>query len=365
MDSRNETANQPGFVARAKDELGAMKRDKRVATLIKAIAEETALGKATKALRQGYRALIEIENEQRQNRLEDFILGMAQEFPELPEIPPEDFLAVVRKLLQDDEDEKVWLYVHLCVTLARSTLDRDTRLYYLRMTSELTVSQIHFARELYLRNSIPLKGYRSNEAAQSELTSAENGMTLRVLSTLSNWGLLRAINGLDGAVSYALTPDMKQLMELLFSPQDLTAEEIGKEEKDTPDVIIIEYLKSVKDLFVTHLRKTLEKSGLSVEVVERNSNFREMKQAKYYITNNHHENQPPSGPVKHSVAMYVLRHPDNPTAPVKDPDKKFMVSKDSFWGTGSGTYGGADLLIKELDIMAAFIVDSLQPKTTD
>lgn len=365
MDSRNETANQSGFVARAKDELGAMMRDKRVATLIKLIAEETALGKATKALRQGYRALIEIENEQRQNRLEDFILGMAQEFPELPEIPPEDFLAVVRKLLQDDEDEKVWLYVHLCVTLAKSTLDRDTRLYYLRMTSELTVSQIHFARELYLRNSIPLKGYRSTEAAQSELTSAENGMTLRVLSTLSNWGLLRAINGLDGAVSYALTPDMKQLMELLFSTQNLTAEEIGKEEKDTPDVIIINYIKSVKDLFLTHLRQTLEKSGLSVEVVERNSNFREMKSARCYITNNIYTDHSSPGSVKRYVSMYALRHPDNPTTQIQHPDKQFLVAEDTFLGKGPGKDGGADLLIKELDKMAAFIVDSLQPKTTD
>ncbi|MFU0923711.1 hypothetical protein [Kluyvera sichuanensis] len=126
MENRNETADQPGVLAKARDELRAIKGDKRVTTLIKAIAEETALGKATKAFRQSYKALTEIENEQRQNRLEDFILGMAQVFPELPEIPPEDFLAVVRKLLQDDEDAKVWLYVHLCVTLARSALDRDS-----------------------------------------------------------------------------------------------------------------------------------------------------------------------------------------------------------------------------------------------
>lgn len=365
MENRNETANQPGVLTKARDELRAIKGDKRVTTLIKAIAEETALGKATKAFRQSYKALTEIENEQRQNRLEDFILGMAKVFPELPEIPPEDFLAVVRKLLQDDEDAKVWFYVHLCVTLARSTLDRDTRLYYLRMASELTVSQIHFARELYLRNGIPLKGYLSTDAAQSELTSAENGMTLRALSTLSNWGLLRAISGLDGGVSYVLTPDMKQLMELLFSPLGLTAEEIGKEAKDTPDVIIIDYIKSVKGLFLTHLRQTLENSGLSVEVVEQNSNFREMKSARCYITNNTHTEHPSYGTEKRYVAMYALRHPDNSTTPVKHPDRQFLVAEDSFLGKGSGQYRGADILIKELDKMAAYVVEWLQPKTPD
>ncbi|EHG8285163.1 hypothetical protein J5259_005357 [Klebsiella oxytoca] len=365
MENRNETADQPGVVAKARDELRAIKGDKRVTMLIKAIAEETALGKATKALRQSYRALIEIENEQRQKRLEDFILGMAQEFPELPEIPPEDFLAVVRKLLQDDEDEKVWFYVHLCVMLARSTLDRDTRLYYLRMTSELTVSQIHFARELYLRNGIPLKGYLSTEAAQSELTSAENGMTLRAFSTLSNWGLIKTRNVLDGGAVYDLTPDMPQLMELLFSPQDLTAEEIGKEAKDTPDVIIVNHIKSVNDLLLTHFRQTLEKKGLSVEVVERNSNFRDMKSARCYITNHFSNGKSTYGQSEEYVCMCVLQHPDDSIIELKHPNRKFQVTKDSFWGKGPRQHRGTDLLIKELDKMAAYIVEWLLPKTTD
>lgn len=365
MENRNETADQPGVLTKVRDELRAIKGDKRVTMLIKAIAEETTLGKATKALRQSYRALIEIENEQRQDRLEDFILGMAQKFPELPEIPPEDFLAVVRKLLQDDEDAKVWLYVHLCVTLARSTLDRDTRLYYLRMTSELTVSQIHFARELYLRNGIPLKGYLSTDAAKSELTSAENGMTLRVLSTLSNWGLLRARNGLDGRVSHDLTPDMKQLMKLLFSPQDLTAEEIGKEAKDIPDVIIVDHIKSVNDLLLTHFRQTLEKKGLSVEVVERNSNFRETMLARCYITNHFHTGEPEFGRPKDSVCMCVLQHPDDSITHLKHPNRKFLVTRDSFCGKGPGQHRGADLLIKELDKMAAYVVGWILPKEAD
>ncbi|WP_250186236.1 hypothetical protein [Escherichia coli] len=109
--------NQPGIIVKAKNELVEIMKDKRVVTLIKLIADETPLGKVTKPLRQGDRALIQIENEQRRNRLKDFIVGIAQDNPEIPDIPPEDFLAVVRKLLQDDEDEKVYLYVHLCVTL--------------------------------------------------------------------------------------------------------------------------------------------------------------------------------------------------------------------------------------------------------
>jgi len=289
-------------------------------------------------------------------------MGIAQDNAEIPDIPPEDFLAVVHKLLQDDEDAKVWRYVRLCVMLARSTLDPDTRLYYLRMTSELTLGQILFARELYLRNGIPLKGYLSTEAAQTDLTSAENGMTLRALSTLSNWGLIKARNVVGEPPVYDLTPDMQQLMELLFSPQDLTEEAIGLEAKDTPDVIIVNHIKSVNDLFLTHLRQTLEKNGLSVEVVERNSNFREMKSARCYITNNIYTKHPSYGPEKKYVVMYALRHPDNSTKQIEHPDKQFLVAEDSFIGRGSGKYRGADLLIRELDKMVAYIVGWLLPK---
>lgn len=365
MDSRNETADQPGVVAKAKDELMAIIGDKRVVTLIKLIAEEMALGKVTKAFRQGYSALIKIENEQRQNRLADFIMGIAQDCPELPDIPPEDFLAVVRKLLQDDEDAKVWRYVRLCVMLARSTLDRDTRLYFLRMTSELTLAQIHFARELYLRNGIPLKGFLSTEAAKSELTGAENGMTLRAISTLSNWGLIKARNVVSDTLVYDLTGDMQQLMALLFYPQDLTAEAIGLEVKDTPDVIIVNHIKSVNDLLLTHFRQKLEKKGLSVEVVERNDNFREMMHARCYITNHIHTGELAYGQREEFVHMCVLQHPDDSITELKHPNRKFQVTRDSFWGKGAGQNGGADLLIRELDKMAAYIVELLLPNTTD
>ncbi|EFG7838807.1 hypothetical protein ACSRYY_004848 [Escherichia coli] len=58
--------NQPGIIVKAKNELVEIMKDKRVVTLIKLIADETPLGKVTKPLRQGYRALIgvslDIEN---------------------------------------------------------------------------------------------------------------------------------------------------------------------------------------------------------------------------------------------------------------------------------------------------------------
>ncbi len=362
MDSRNEMNNQPGIIVKAKNELVEIMKDKRVFTLIKLIADETPLGKVTKPLRQGYRALIQIENEQRRNRLKDFIVGIAQDNPEIPDIPPEDFLAVVRKLLQDDEDEKVYLYVHLCVTLARSHLDRDTRLYYLRMASELTFSQIKFARELYLRSNIPLKGYLSIEAAKEALISAENGMTLRALSTLSNWGLIKARNVVSDTTVYDLTEDMQQLMNLLFSPPELMPEAIGSEAKDSWDVIIVNHLRSANEQFPAFLHQLIEKKGFSVEVVERESNFREMKLARCYITTGLYTERLSYGEKKY-VAIHTLQHPDNPTDNLKLPDRRFKVPEDSFFSKGLGQNSDSNLLIKKLDEIATYIVAHFLSKT--
>ena len=63
--------------------------------------------------------------------------------------------------------------------------------------------------------------------------------------------------------------------------------------------------------------------------------------------------------------MCVLQHPDDSTTELKHPNRKFLVARDSFWGKGSGQYRGADLLIKELDKMAAYVVEWLLPKTPD
>lgn len=84
-------------------------------------------------------------------------------------------------------------------------------------------------------------------------------MTLRALSTLSNWGLIKARNVVSDTTVYDLTEDMQQLMNLLFSPPELMPEAIGSEAKDSWDVIIVNHLRSANEQFPACLHQLIEK----------------------------------------------------------------------------------------------------------
>lgn len=71
------------------------------------------------------------------------------------------FSAIVTKLLLDDEKRKTEFYIKLTIELARSDLDPDLKIYYINTLSELTGADIDFARKLYIRQTVPLRGYTS------------------------------------------------------------------------------------------------------------------------------------------------------------------------------------------------------------
>lgn len=58
----------------------------------------------------------------------------------------------------------------------------------MRLVSALTLHQIDYARELYIRKTIPLQGYDTEEVTERELTGRTDGMSRQALNTLLNWG---------------------------------------------------------------------------------------------------------------------------------------------------------------------------------
>jgi hypothetical protein len=130
-----------------------------------------------------------------------------------------------------------------------------------------------FARELYLRKTLELRGYNTREDAELELTSTKNGMTQRAIFTFTNWGLIREdrTGDIRRDPLYILNDEMNTLINLLFDERDLHANVIDKELKDRPDVVILTSIKSDGNLYETELPKALEKQGLKVVILPNNS----------------------------------------------------------------------------------------------
>lgn len=243
------------------------------------------IGTALTLLEDGYAEVTAMEERQRRARVEKFVIGIYQTLPELADISSEDFLAVLRKVLQDDEDEKTWLYVRLLVQLGRGTLDKETRFHFIHMTHNLTFGQLKFARELYLRKSLELKGYNTRGDAELALTDRPEGMTQRAINTLISWGLIREDRSgeLRRAPFYLMNDDMHTLIDLLFDNRSLQPAEIGMEVKDQPDVVILISFRSDGDLYVTELPEKLERHKLKVAIMENNSDHQKTTLAGLYV----------------------------------------------------------------------------------
>lgn len=209
-----------------------------------------------------------MEQKQCHSRVEDFVTGIVKTLPDQADISAEDFLAILHKVLQHDEQSKIWFYARLLVKLGTGMLDRDTRFHLIHLTYNLTFKQIMLARELYLRKTLELRGYNTREETELELTSTKNGMT-----QIANWGLIREDRSGDIRCDplYILNDDMNTLIDLLFDERDLNANVINKVLKDRPDVVILTSINSDGNLYKTELPQALEKQGLKVVILPNNS----------------------------------------------------------------------------------------------
>ncbi|MHB9323104.1 hypothetical protein ACP3TG_29080 [Phytobacter diazotrophicus] len=283
------------------------------------------------------RLLADVEQEASSERIEQYILGilnvtrgeMAGDIAGIRD----NMLAIMRKLLQDDDARKTHFYVRLTVSLAESDLDHDTRLHFIRMVSTLTHYQIEYARDFVLRHTQHLCGYVSQEEAELALTTRDDGKSRQALNTLVSWGLLKAIpappkHTSPGPSLYDPTDDMKTLLRFMYHDADMLPESIAYKAKKYVDVLISPDLCAADHLYATFLPELLQEKGLTVHVADKAENFRMTHTARRYIRLQSASN----GDGKEFINIYLLRSPDW-TVPVGYPDRTVPVEKDLFYLT--------------------------------
>lgn len=237
------------------------------------------------------RGLAAVEQEERENRLKAYVLGLETDFRDDIEFREMDVLPVMRKLAQDDETAKTEYYTRLTLNLGRTsieTLPSDIRYYFIRMVAGLTCYQIEFARELKIRKTVPVCGTLSLEEAELGQTTREGGMVLQTVNTLKNWGLLKVMMQPPHAkkpegLLYEFTQDFDTLMGLLFQKDDFEPKWVNLQAKEKVDVIITEPYGSVDNLFEKHISTLLSRAGFTVTVELKNSHHLHEKIGRLYV----------------------------------------------------------------------------------
>lgn len=307
--------------------------------------------------------LIEMEHEERRHRLEEFALGLRELKIGEEHIPQEDFLAVIRKLLQDDETAKARYYSQLLIGLGRNQLDQGTRLHYLRMISDLTFFQIEYAKEFVIRRTIPLIGYQTEQHAVQELTARDDAMSRRALSTLVSWGLVKEFPApqkwtSEKNTAYDLTPEMATLTSILFVATPLNAEMLGLQQKTFSDIIIEQNVSSAGRLYEDYLPAQLRaQHGLSVELVEQGREYR-LNRYSTLVIQNRTLTDGSLSTANQNVQVIITQYLRIQETP-KVLDKTFTISSNVFMAIHNKQKNFAPLR-QELDKVISGVLQMLQ-----
>ncbi len=236
------------------------------------------------AVEQFFKVFSEINAQLCRDRFDRYIMGIGEVCEDEVEISREHFSALIKKLVLDDEDKKTEYYIRLTVSLARSCLSDDEKLFFIHILSELTCFDIEYARKLYIMTNSPIKGFTSSAAAQLDLTSKKNGLNLRSLNKLIASGLIYEADVIHPEKSriFNFTEDLKSLLKYILHREDFFPSILGLESKKHYDVIIIEGNEFYDDFCIASIRKKLEAGGLSVRIEKNQAAMSEII-ASFYV----------------------------------------------------------------------------------
>ena len=126
--------SQKSFVAEAKDIFTSPALRKLMMDLVTETAKVIpGIGGVVDAADKLCRGLILIEQEESQNRLRDYAIGVAKGYKEDKEFRDQNVLPVMRKLIADDEAAKTEYYTRLTLGLGRisaSVIPRNPLSFY-------------------------------------------------------------------------------------------------------------------------------------------------------------------------------------------------------------------------------------------
>lgn len=331
---------------------------KMIDLIVNVVANNIPGFDAASELLKGYANIREQIN---QNRILDFALGLQVKGLDINNfnLSPECFSAIVTRLLLDDEKRKTEFYVKLTIKLAQSELDADQKIYYINTLSDLTGADIDFARELYIRKTIPLSGYMPGRDAELELTSMKQGIILKSLNKLISYGLLfeDRTGTMRSNPFYGMTNELNTLISYLFHPTELNPIVIGKQEKEKFDVIIIG--NSADKPHHSYLINALKGRTLSVSTVEREDrSYQSLKISQIYIQYNALKG--PNGGAY--TTIFVLQTPDADITKLVLPNRKFQVDKEYFKPGEQVWTGSREGLLRMLDDVANYVASLLEQK---
>ncbi|POT56303.1 hypothetical protein C3432_12755 [Citrobacter amalonaticus] len=174
---------------------------------------------------------------------------------------------LIKKFMQDDEDNKTHLYSKLAINISKSDIPDEQRIDFISMLSALTVYDINFMKKVYIYDIFDIKGFKNTAEQLLKITESQEGREIKSINKLYANGLIFEPNkGKAAGQYYKPTEYLKNFILMLFDSQELTPDAIGEHEKNKSDIFFMknsEYM-SKKEYYDELVINSLESLGYSL-----------------------------------------------------------------------------------------------------
>ena len=180
-------------------------------------------------------------NDRREARLREFYRALLddlkeQDFREFIKKPfsPEDYYTLLSNAIQDDEEAKVTIYSKIFKALIKKSIPDKYKLHFIKSVRELTCYDIQLIREIYIRAKYEFieEGEGKPVYQVQELLTTDDPIKNISIQTIVRLGFITSQKvDLDVTKYTGLMPTelLDILANIIFDPQELTPESIGKE----------------------------------------------------------------------------------------------------------------------------------------
>lgn len=206
-------------------------------------------------------------------KLYDFYMGIYELDDDKEKyITKENLAFIIKKLLQDDEEQKSNFYSRLTVNVARSEHSERERIDFISVLSNLSCNDIDMAIRIFVHEKFKIKSYKNTQEQLVNISKTKIGNELKSLNTLMLNGLIyEPVKGKAGIQYYAMTEFMEHFLSLIIDESKLTPESLRLERKDKSDIFFeqdYEYMRN-KAVYDEKIIKPLEDLGYTVKVREK------------------------------------------------------------------------------------------------
>lgn len=223
-----------------------------------------------KGLVENSKNLFDATNKQ---KLYDYYMGIYELDDDKEKyITNENLAFIIKKLLQDDEEQKSNFYSRLTVNIARSEYSKQERIDFISVLSKISCSDIDMAVRIFVHEKFNIKTYNNIQEQLVGISKTRIGNELKSLNVLLFNGLIYdPVKGKAGVPHYAMTEFMKQFLYLIIDESKLTPESLSLERKDKVNIFFEqnhEYM-GAKEMYDERIIKPLKDMEYSVIIMQK------------------------------------------------------------------------------------------------